>query len=93
MLNEAEKRILTLFGKVCIITSIAISQLIFVAMCLAISEKIIKDIDHRIFNFSWGKRNRVKRKSVTNKLEEGGLNILDLKTQIYMPLKQLGQIE
>ena len=83
VLKEAEKRNLTLFGKVCIIKSMAISMLMYVATCLAIPEKFIKDIDQRIFKFLWGKRDRIKRKSVINKLEEGGLNMLDLQTQIY----------
>ena len=82
VLSEAEKRNLTLFGKVCIIKSMAISKLMYIAMCLTIPEKIIKDIDQRIFKFLWGRRDRIKRKSVINKLEEGGLNMIDLKTQI-----------
>ena len=82
VLSEAEKRNLTLFGKVCIIKSVAISKLMYIAMCLTIPEKIIKDIDQRIFKFLWGKRDRIKRKSVINKLEEGGLSMIDLKTQI-----------
>ena len=61
----------------------AISKLMYVATCLAIPEKFIKDIDQRIFKFLWGKRDRIKRKSVINKLEEGGLNMLDLQTQIH----------
>ena len=79
VLSEAEKRNLTLFGKVCIIKSLAISKLMYIAMCLTIPEKIIKDIDQRIFKFLWGKRDRIKRKSVINKLEEGGLSMIDLK--------------
>ena len=82
MLNEAKKSNLTLSGKVCIIKSMAISQLMYVAICLTIPEKIIKDIDQRIFIFLWDKHDRIKRKTVINQLEEGGLNILDLKTQI-----------
>ena len=60
-----------------------ISKLMYVATCLAIPEKFIKDIDQRIFKFLWGKRDQIKRKSVINKLEEGGLNMLDLQTQIH----------
>ena len=39
-------------------------------------------IDQSIFKFLWGKRDWIKRKSVINKLEEGGLSMIDLKTQI-----------
>ena len=82
MLNEAEKSNLTLSGKVCIINSMAISQLMYVIICLTIPEKTIKDINQRVFIFLWDKHDRIKRKTVINQLEEGGLNILDLKTQI-----------
>ena len=82
MLNEAEKRNLTLSGKVCIIKSMALSQLMYVAICLTIPEKIIKDIDQRMVIFLRGKREHIKRKSVIHKLQAGSLSMLDLKTQI-----------
>ena len=82
VLNEASKRNLTLFGKVCIIKSLALSKIVYIATCLSLPDKIIKQIDQRIFKFLWGKRDRIKRKSVINKLEDGGLNMIDLKTQI-----------
>ena len=83
VLKQTEKRNLTLFGKVCIIKSLAISKITYVAMCLTVPDGIIKQVDQRIFRFLWGKRDRIKRKSIINKLEEGGLNMLDLRTQIY----------
>ena len=83
VLKQAEKRNLTLFGKVFIIKSLAISKITYVATCLTVPDGIIKQVDQRIFRFLWGKRDRIKRKSIINKLEEGGLNMLDLRTQIY----------
>ena len=58
VLSEAEKRNLTLFGKVCIIKFMAISKLTYIAMCHTIPAKIIKDTDQRIFKFLWGKRTK-----------------------------------
>ena len=81
VLKHAEKRNLTLFGKVCIIKSMAISKITFVAMCLTVPDGIIKQIDQRIFRYFGGKRDRIKRRSVINRLEEGGLNMLNLQTQ------------
>ena len=60
----------------------AISKLMYIEMCLTIPEKIIKDIDQCILKFFWGKHDHIKRKSAINKLEEGGLNMIDFKTQI-----------
>ena len=55
LLKEAQKRQLTLFGKVCIIKSLAIAKMTCVSLCLTILEKVIKEIDMRIFRFLWGK--------------------------------------
>ena len=52
ILKHAEKE-LTLFGKVCIIKSMAISKIAFVVMCLTVPDGI-KQIDHRIFRYSPG---------------------------------------
>jgi len=81
VLRQAEKRILTLFGKVCIIKSLAISKIVYVATCLCIPENVVKEIDQRIFKFLWGKRDRVKRKSIINSLENGGLSMVDIRSQ------------
>ncbi len=43
---------------------------------------MIKEIDIRIFKFLWGKRDRIKRKSVINSLEDGGLNMMDVRSQL-----------
>ena len=48
VLKYAEKRNLTLFGKVCIIKSMVISKITFVAMCFTVPDGIIKQIDQRI---------------------------------------------
>ena len=51
-------------------------------MCLVAPELVIKQIDSRIFRYLWGKRDRIKRKSIINKLEDGGLNMVDFRSQI-----------
>ena len=81
-LKLAERRTLTLFGKVCIIKLLALSKILYTASCLTVPDKIIKKIDTRIFRVLWGKRNRIKRKSVVNKLERGGLNMVNVQAQI-----------
>ena len=54
VLKHAEKRNLTLCEKVCIIKSMAIYKITFVAMCLAVPDGIIKQIDQRIFAYLRG---------------------------------------
>ena len=82
VLAQAAKRNLTLFGKVCIMKSLALAKIIYVPMCLVVPELVIKQMDHRIFRCLWGKRDRIKRKSIINKLEDGGLNMVDFRSQI-----------
>ncbi len=81
VLNQAAKRNLTLFGKVYVIKSLALSKIIYISMCLSIPDKVVKEIDQIIFRFLWGKRDRIKRKSIKNKLENGGLNMIDVMSQ------------
>ena len=61
-LKQAEKRNLTLCGKVCVIKSLAISKITYVAMCLAVPDGIIKQVDHTIFRFLWRKRDHIQRR-------------------------------
>ena len=49
------------------------------SLCLTIPEKVIKEIDMRIFTFLWGKRDRIKRKSIINEIEKGGLKMIDIR--------------
>ena len=91
MLKEAQKRQLNLFGKVCIIKSLSIAKMTYVSLCLTILEEVIKEIDMRIFRFLWGKRDRIKRKSIINEIEKGGLKMIDrLFGHTLMQLKQPG---
>ena len=82
VLKQAGRRTLTLFGKVCIIKSLALAKIIYVSSCLAVPDKVIKQIDQQIFRFLWGKRDRIKRKSIINKVEEGGLDMIDVRSQL-----------
>ena len=61
-----------MFGKVCIIKTLAVSKIIYVAMCLTVPDKAIKEINQILFRYLWGKRDRIKRKSTVNMLEKGG---------------------
>ena len=63
-----KKRKLTIFGKTCVINSLAISKLIYVGSVLPIPEdSLIKKIKSSIFNFIWDKRDRIKRDSLIGK--------------------------
>ena len=81
-----QSRKLTLYGKILIIKTVAISQLIFNLTVLTIPTKYITQINKIIYNFIWNKTDRIKRKTLINTIENGGLNMIDLESK-YKALK------
>ena len=71
-------RDLTLFGKILVIKVLALSQLVYSAICLTCPEEVKKQITKIIYSFLWNKRDRIKRAVLTNTLENGGLNMIDI---------------
>jgi len=83
-----EKRNLSLFGKIQILKTFAISQFILPASLLIVPDGIVKQINSIMYKFLWGNRDKVNRLRVTQHLERGGLNMLDLNT-LFMSLKAI----
>ncbi len=80
LLNIWKQRHLTLFGKVQIIKSLALSKLTYVASCCTMpNDETIKYINNIFYKFIWGKVERIKRKSIINKTTLGGLGMIDIK--------------
>ena len=67
ILMRWKKRNLTLFGKVLIIKSFAISKLILAVSLLPIPECCVEEINKILFNFLWGSKDKVKRIKVIKK--------------------------
>ena len=78
LLNSSKKRNLTLFGKVQIIKTMAVSKIVHVATLLPIPVGGVKQLNSIFFNFIWGKRDKIKRNTVIRAQKDGGLNMLDL---------------
>ena len=78
-LNMWRQRDLTIFGKILILKTFAISQILYVASVLHVPEPILKEIDSIIFDFLWnGKAHKVKKKVVIQENELGGCRMVDL---------------
>ena len=57
------KRDLTIFGKILILKTFAISQILYVASVLHVPEPILKELDSIMFNFLWnGQAHKVKKR-------------------------------
>ena len=73
LVESRKKRKLTLFGKTCVINTLAISKLIYTATILCLpTEENVKKMQRLIFNFIWNKTERIKRNTEIGKSSDGG---------------------
>jgi len=81
LLNSWKARKLTLNGKVIIIKSLAISQLIYLLNLLPFPDDIMKEIEIAIYEFLWnGKTHKVKKSVIIQNYKDGGCKMIDLRT-------------
>ena len=86
IINTWMRRKLTIIGKIQIVKTFLLSQLVYVFQSIAIPSKVIDEINTILYRFIWKKNNldkkaweRVKRKVLCNSKEKGGLCMIDLK--------------
>jgi hypothetical protein len=73
------QRDLSLKGKITIVKSLAVSQLIFPLYLLNIPKWVIDEANKIIYRFLWNeKMDKVKRTTIQRPISEGGLNMTDL---------------
>ena len=78
-----EGKNLTYYGKISIIKTFGILQLLYSANSIHVPNYVIKDANKMLFQFLWGSKNeRVKRTTITGYMEYGGLKMVDLQNQI-----------
>ena len=78
-----KKRKLTILGKCCIVNSLALSKLLYVASLLPMpNEEYIKKINKLIYTFIWNSRDRIRRNVLISPIEYGGIGIVDVETKL-----------
>ena len=78
-LDTWRSRDLTLFGKVLIIKSLGLSQLIYSASILNVPEDIASTVKTKLFSFLWkNKRDKIKRTGLYQDLGRGGIRMVDI---------------
>lgn len=83
LLQSWLQRKLSLTGKVLIIKSLAISQIIHLANLLPFPDEIIKEFDKMFYDFIWnGKTHKVKKMILIQDYHNGGHKMTDLRTMI-----------
>jgi len=76
-------RDLTLFGRVLIIKSLGLSQLVYSGSNLTVPQEITPIIKTKLFNFLWkNKRDKIKRVGLYQDREKGGIRMTDVETMI-----------
>ena len=77
-------RDLSPIGKITIVTSLGISQLVFLLSVLPKPpDKFLKDLNSIIFNFIWsGKPDKISRNTIIGDYEKGGLKMIHIPSVI-----------
>ena len=82
-LNKWKGRNLSINGKMIIVKTFAISQLIFSSQFQVIRTKDIKKIEHLAYSFIWNGTDRVKRGILKAGRQDGGINGIDVESFFY----------
>ena len=78
LLMKWVKRDLTIFGKVTLIKTLVLPKLTFLATNTTIPTGIIKEVNKLLYNFIWGKRDRIKRNLLVQDMVHGGVGMIDI---------------
>ena len=76
-------RDLTLFGRVLIIKSLGLSQIIYSSSILNIPEGFARLVKTKLFNFLWkNKRDKIKRSGLYQDIDKGRLRMIDIEIML-----------
>ena len=82
LINIWSSRGLSIYGKVTIIKSFLIPKFVYACSVLPTPRELIKELNKLLFKFLWKGTDKVKRVSVINEYEEGGLRMIDLECMV-----------
>ena len=82
IINIWGKRNLTVFGKAMVVNVLVVPKVICNCMLFPVPEPIIAKIEKMVSKFLWHGRDRISRNCIINDIENGGINIVDVKTKI-----------
>jgi len=75
-------RKLTIYGKITILKCLGISKMVYAFSVLNVPKEIVKEVNKLVYNFVWNNTERIKRKTLINTYENGGMNMLDIECMI-----------
>ena len=72
-------RRLTLLGKISVIKSLIVSQLVYLLSSIRSNYKVLNEINDLLYTFLWnGKGDKIKRKIMINDFAAGGIKMVDI---------------
>ena len=78
LLQRWQERILTLLGKITIIKSLVLPIISYSATNCETPPWVIKEVTSLFYKFLWNSSDKVKRASIIGKINQGGLNMIDI---------------
>ena len=80
ILETWKKRDLSIFGKINVIKMLAVPKITFSAQNTSVPKHVIPDIAKILYEFVWGKTDRIKRNTMIGPKEQGGMAMLDIES-------------
>ena len=77
LLNLWYPRNLTLYGRITILKSLAISKLVYNTSVLTFPSKFITTVNQAITQFVWNNKAKIKHRTMIGPKEQGGLDMPD----------------
>ena len=75
-----ELRRLSLLGKITVLKSLIISQLVYILSPLPTDHEVVNEVNNLGYNFLWGgKGDKIKRDTMISDYEHGGLKMMDVR--------------
>ena len=83
VLNMWTTRNLTVYGKISVLKSLAMANILYICNMLWIPDEFIKRVKQRIADFIWnGRKPKIKFSTLINDYDKGGLKLPDLESMI-----------
>jgi hypothetical protein len=77
-LERWRRRKLTLFGKIVMLKTFALSKFIYAFSVLETPPEIVKTMKDAMFKFLWNGKDKIKRNTIIGNYEDGGIKMIDL---------------
>ena len=75
-----ELRRLSLLGKITVLKSLIISQLVHILSPLPTDQRVVNEVNNLCYNFLWDRKgDKIKRDTMISDYEQGGLKMVDIK--------------